>query len=83
MKEVPPFPDGNNSLPPRTNLIGFPSAFQDSISATGGPPVITTDPEVGGSPVPKSVMVWDWVKRNSTPILMVGLSLFVVLSVSR
>ena len=55
LKEVPPFPIGNNSLPPRTNLIGFPSAYKDSISATGGPPVITTDPEVGDSPICQSL----------------------------
>ena len=33
---VSPTPDSNNSLPPRTNLTVYPSAFRDSISGSGG-----------------------------------------------
>ena len=33
---VTPTPDSNNSLPPRTNSTGYPSAFRDSISISGG-----------------------------------------------
>ena len=81
---VVPKPDGNNSLPPRTNLRGPPSAFQDSITATGGnPPVTTTDPEEAREPVSRWALFQEWMSRNKTALVMVGLVVFAAMSISR
>jgi len=82
---VAPSPDNKISLPPRTNLTGFPSAFQDSINGSGGPPIIISKNSTSkiGMPTPRYLMFYDWCVRNSTQIIMIGIGLFVVMSVSR
>jgi len=76
-----PNPDGNNSLPPRTNLFGFPSAFRDSISGSGGDDVEKERPGDEDKPVvPPKKSFTDWLTENSTSILLCGVVLFVFAS---
>ena len=74
-----PNPDGNNSLPPRTNMNGYPSAFLDSIEGTGGDDI--TKVNICGMPTPKYIMFLDWMKENSTAIILCGLAMFAFASV--
>jgi len=82
---VMPVPDGNNALPPRTNLSGPPSAFRDDISGSGGiPPMATTDdPEQAQAPPSRLDMVYQWFDRNKSVILTVGLGIFAFVAITR
>ena len=80
--KVPPNPDGNNSLPPRTNLTGPLAAFQDDLTASGGGPIIIpVDHHMIGMPTPRWILIQDWMSRNSTPLVMIGIVVFIVMSV--
>ena len=82
-KDVAPNPDGNKALPPRTNLRGFPSAFQDQITSSGGGPNIMTEDHYIGMPTPGYVRFKEWLSNNTTPLILIGIIVFGVLSVSR
>jgi len=81
--DVPPNPAGNNSLPPRTNLSGPPSAFQDLVTSSGGGPIIVPGEPRNGLDMrpPKWILFKDWVGRNSTPLIVICVAVFVALSV--
>ena len=74
---IAPKPDGNNSLPPRTNIDDPPAAFQDDITSSGGgPDVIPADPRN-----PYIRRINNWIKDHTTTILMMGIVLFSVMAV--
>jgi len=74
---VSPTPDSNNSLPPRTNLTGYPSAFRDSISGSGGDDIDQEGPPDQDKSKKNKKTVREWLDENKTALLMMGVVLFV------
>ena len=83
--DVYPDPRGSNPLPPRTNLDGPPSAFTDQISLSGGHPIKISgqnfdenDPDLR---ISRFTVFQDWLSQNSTPLIIIGVSVFIIFSV--